>query len=762
MRTLLRRTTIDCATLVASGLVCSGLWLAPAVSASAFRNQQASSLPALQLPWPTSQQHNQNGGNSYGCGDHTGKDYYAIDFNLAANSEVSAAASGTAHLVSEANSGGYGNLVWIDHGGGVVSLYAHLNSFSVSDGQTVSQGQVVGLSGSTGLSTGAHLHFVIRSGATTWYNGTSFAPEPMSGYTGFGNYGLHGPPTCSNTVSPQYTSSPPAVVGGGPGAPLVVGELDANGTFFAKAGSLSATWIGETGPGVKAIAVASDSSNGPLLGELDAAGNFYAKEGSLSAPWIFEAGPGVKAIAVASDSSNGPLLGELDAAGNFYAKEGSLSAPWVGETGPTVKAIAVASDPSNGPVLGELETDGTFFAKAGSLSATWIGETGPTVKAIAVASDATNGPVLGELETDGTFFAKAGSLSATWIGETGPGVQGIALPGSAGPAPGTPTAPLGVSAAGGDGSAVVSWVAPVSDGANPIAGYSVTSSPGGLTAMATAGATSAVVSGLTNGTSYSFTVTASNAFGPGTTSLPSNSVTPTAPPPTGGGGGGSSVPNLGVSIAVKANTIQPNDADEVTIYVLNTGAGSSHQTHLVIALPTGLTLLGPPYYESGSGCAGTSTIDCFLDYIPNGATSKVILEIRATSTGAQPITATAAAASESDLSNNAATVTIQVGAAFVPPTAVPPATTTKVATASLAGTAIVGRTLIARVAGNVMITGYQWQIRRNGHWRNLVVGATRRKLTIKSAYTGFRLRVRVKLVNHTAVYSTASAVVRRR
>ena len=168
-------------------------------------------VPALQLPWPTGQQHNQNEGNSYGCGDHTGKDYYAIDFNLAANSQVSAVAAGTAHLVTAANSGGYGNLVWIDHGNGVVSLYAHLNSFAVSGGQQVAQGQLIGLSGSTGNSTGAHLHFVIRTGATSWYNGTSFAPEPMSGYTGFGNYGLHGS-SCVNAVSPMYTSEPPAGV----------------------------------------------------------------------------------------------------------------------------------------------------------------------------------------------------------------------------------------------------------------------------------------------------------------------------------------------------------------------------------------------------------------------------------------------------------------------------------------------------------------------------------------------------------------------
>ena len=59
-------------------------------------------------------------------------------------------------------SGGYGNMVAVDHGNGYVSLYAHLNSWNVSCGQPVNKGQAVGACGSSGNSTGAHLHFEIR------------------------------------------------------------------------------------------------------------------------------------------------------------------------------------------------------------------------------------------------------------------------------------------------------------------------------------------------------------------------------------------------------------------------------------------------------------------------------------------------------------------------------------------------------------------------------------------------------------------------
>jgi len=94
-------------------------------------------------------------------------------------------------------------------------------------------------------------------------------------------------------------------------------------------------------------------------------------------------------------------------------------------------------------------------------------------------------------------------------------------------------APTSVSAVGGNASATVSWSAPADNGGAAISGYTVTSSPGGFTATTT-GALSVAVSGLTNGTAYTFTVVATNSVGNSTPSPASNSVTPaTVPdPPT--------------------------------------------------------------------------------------------------------------------------------------------------------------------------------------------------------------------------------------
>ena len=100
------------------------------------------------------------------------------------------------------------------------------------------------------------------------------------------------------------------------------------------------------------------------------------------------------------------------------------------------------------------------------------------------------------------------------------------------PAPTPPLPPRNVSAVAGNASATVSWDAPAYDGGSPITGYTVTSSPGSATATAGASDRSAVVSGLTNGTSYTFTVKAANAIGESKPSSPSNAVTPQAPAAT--------------------------------------------------------------------------------------------------------------------------------------------------------------------------------------------------------------------------------------
>jgi len=90
---------------------------------------------------------------------HTG-----TDIGASYGAAIVAANSGTVTLAGW--NSGYGNCVIIDHGGGKATLYAHMSAYNVSQGQTVSKGQRIGSVGSTGNSTGPHLHFeVLINGA---------------------------------------------------------------------------------------------------------------------------------------------------------------------------------------------------------------------------------------------------------------------------------------------------------------------------------------------------------------------------------------------------------------------------------------------------------------------------------------------------------------------------------------------------------------------------------------------------------------------
>jgi murein DD-endopeptidase MepM/ murein hydrolase activator NlpD len=92
-----------------------------------------------------------------------------IDIGVPSGTPIRAAASGrVALLQSEGASGGYGNFTCIQHTGVMSTCYAHQSRFAVSLGQSVSQGQVIGYSGCTGLCFGPHLHFEVRiNGAVT-------------------------------------------------------------------------------------------------------------------------------------------------------------------------------------------------------------------------------------------------------------------------------------------------------------------------------------------------------------------------------------------------------------------------------------------------------------------------------------------------------------------------------------------------------------------------------------------------------------------
>ena len=91
-----------------------------------------------------------------------------LDFRVPSGRKVRSAGQGT--VVAAGWNGGYGRMVEIDHGDGLTTRYAHMSKILVKEGDVVERGAVVGKVGSSGRSTGAHLHYEIRR------NGTAINP----------------------------------------------------------------------------------------------------------------------------------------------------------------------------------------------------------------------------------------------------------------------------------------------------------------------------------------------------------------------------------------------------------------------------------------------------------------------------------------------------------------------------------------------------------------------------------------------------------
>ena len=206
----------------------------------------------------------------------------------------------------------------------------------------------------------------------------------------------------------------------------------------------------------------------------------------------------------------------------------------------------------------------SYFTSAGHYAATQEG----------LASAVTNGPLTalagGGVYAYGpsnTFPTSAYLASNYWVD--------VVYSQSAGSPPGVPS---GVSAAAGSGSATVSWTAPGSGG-SAITSYTVTPYIGSaaqtpVTVSGSPPATTATVTGLTNGTSYTFTVSATNAVGTGSASQPSNAVTPDAAPAVTSVTPSSGATGVAVSVAPSATFSQPVTPSTVSFTVVNSSGNA--------------------------------------------------------------------------------------------------------------------------------------------------------------------------------------------
>ena len=257
-------------------------------------------------------------------------------------------------------------------------------------------------------------------------------------------------------------------------------------------------------------------------------------------------------------------------------------------TGPaSVASAAVTPSAPPGAPTGVTATAGN-----GQAAVTWIApaSTGggavtsykvaasPGSATVTVAGTVTTATVTGL--TNGTSYTF--TVTAATVGGAGP-----ASAASNAVTPATvPGAPTGVTATAGNAQATVTWKPPASNGGSPVTGYTVTASDG-ATATAAATATSATVTGLTNGTSYTFTVTATNAAGVSAASTASNAVTLTGPPEPPAFTGWT-VGNGQVTLDWQAPA--SDGGEPVTGYTITMEPGGV--THAAAATATSLTVTG--------------------------------------------------------------------------------------------------------------------------------------------------------------------------
>lgn len=129
----------------------------PSNSRQALASRSATgrtSAAGIQLAWPV------NGRITSDYGERWGRMHNGLDIAAPTGTSIRAAASGT--VVSAGWAGTYGKLVIIDHGNGLRTYYGHCSSILVSEGERVKAGQVIAKVGSTGRSTGPHLHLEVR------------------------------------------------------------------------------------------------------------------------------------------------------------------------------------------------------------------------------------------------------------------------------------------------------------------------------------------------------------------------------------------------------------------------------------------------------------------------------------------------------------------------------------------------------------------------------------------------------------------------
>jgi titin len=409
--------------------------------------------------------------------------------------------------------------------------------------------------------------------------------SPIIGYTATSNPG-------GIFVSHTGGATPITVTGltNGVAYTFTVTAFNSVGTGPASASSNSATPIpAATVPGAPIIGTATSGNaqatvtfsapvsdgNSPITGYTvisSPAGGVDPNAGTLTNPAsrVITGLTNGTAYTFSVKATNSVGTGPASAASNAIVPATVPGAPTLGTVtaGNTQVTLAFTPPASNG---GATITFYTATSTPGSI--TGISATSPIV-----VNGLTNGQAY-------TFTVTATNSVGTGAGA----VSGSVTPNLTATVPGAPT---GATAAAGNAQATVNFTAPVSNGGSAITGYTATASPGGLTgSIAGSAAAPITVTGLTNGTAYTFTVKANNVIGASPASGSTNIVTPATTPgaPTGAT---ATAGNAQATVTFSAPV--SNGGSAITGYTVTGGgvdsnAGSTSLTHLITGLTNGTT-----------------------------------------------------------------------------------------------------------------------------------------------------------------------------
>jgi murein DD-endopeptidase MepM/ murein hydrolase activator NlpD len=352
--------------------------LARAGTIDSPRSSTTEPATAFQMPFPCGQ--TWNGSSRAG---HS-PSYRAIDWNRTDDygAPVAAAAAGTVSVAEKTGTTGYGRWIRIDHGNGEQTIYGHLSVVSVSVGQVVQKGDIIGNVGSTGNSTGPHLHFEERAGGLvvwpyfdhqafvmgqTWTSNNCATDAPFTGNFVAGptsEVGIYRRATPSTFEIARPGATPKRIQFGVDTDQPVVGDWDGDGLSNPGVRTPSTRTFTLRSPAGLSSVVLGGVKDLPITGDWDGDGKTDLGVRKAAKPtWLLRLSDGSLTRITFGSVSDLPVTGDWDGdgrtdLGTYDRATSTFTLRLVGADGLTWTAQVPFGTSGDLPITGDWDGDG--------------------------------------------------------------------------------------------------------------------------------------------------------------------------------------------------------------------------------------------------------------------------------------------------------------------------------------------------------------------------------------------------------------------